>query len=84
LWCLFLGGLIFVIAVYYRPDVSNTGAVFESWQIGQSCTNLTFASDDFGKNATPPLVGYRVTKSLKILREQLGHHNFLFGHTIRL
>ena len=22
------------------PDVSNTGTVFESWQIGQSCTNL--------------------------------------------
>ena len=24
----------------YRPDVSETGTVFESWQIGQSCTNL--------------------------------------------
>jgi hypothetical protein len=24
----------------YLPDVSNTGTVFESWQIGQSCTNL--------------------------------------------
>ena len=24
----------------YLPAVSNTGTVFESWQIGQSCTNL--------------------------------------------
>jgi hypothetical protein len=26
--------------IYYLPAVSNTGTVFESWQIGQSFTNL--------------------------------------------
>jgi len=31
-----------------------------------------------------PLVRYRMTKSLKVLREQLGRHNFLLGHSIRL
>ena len=38
----------------------------------------------FGKSAAPPLGGYGVTKSLKVLRDKLGHHNFLFDHAIRL
>jgi hypothetical protein len=39
---------------------------------------------DYRKSAAPPLVGYGVTKSLLALREQLGQHDLLFGHTIRL
>jgi hypothetical protein len=31
-----------------------------------------------------PLVRYRMTKSLKVLREQLGRNIFLLGHSIRL
>jgi hypothetical protein len=29
-------------------------------------------------------VGYGMTKLIKVLRDKFGHHNFLFGHAIRL
>jgi hypothetical protein len=38
--CSLAAGMSTVEVCAYLPYVSETGTVFESWQIGQSCTNL--------------------------------------------
>jgi hypothetical protein len=74
-----------IFVVSYRPYVSETGTVFESLQIGETCTNLRPPPwTTLGRAPRLRWGGYGVTKSLKVLRDKLGHHNFLFGHAIRL
>ena len=69
------------------PDPENGNAIdLKTTRINLICQTSAiqgmFLKQQMGD--AHPLVRYRMTKSLKVLREQLGRHNFLLGHSIRL